>query len=226
MSETQRDAILSAHERGTGIIWAGRGPGRASKATRAVMIAEGWITKKTWLVTTAGLIAAGVDMDAIHAEALEANACGSCGRQGPPQGCAINCGDRMDDALDEHATRGHVDNRAEIGAQRTVRYHTLVKAAGSFSAAKDALHAEALAEHERRFGISNDALAEDRIRRALSRRDALCTEIERARTEALDENERRARARCMAAREPAECAAAFADWTEAHDALTRGIIHA
>lgn len=35
----------------------------------------------------------------------EENGCGSCGRANPPIGCAINCGARMDDAL-EHLPEG------------------------------------------------------------------------------------------------------------------------
>jgi hypothetical protein len=81
MSKTQRTAILDFH-RG---VTAKRHTMIASSRTIAVLIREGWATfgpdvkpasmlrarVRAAYVTTAGLIAAGVDMDAIHAEALE-----------------------------------------------------------------------------------------------------------------------------------------------------------
>lgn len=81
MTKTQRTAILDFHNGVTSKqYWA-----IASRArTAAVLVREGWATYpghvsegaikagrvRTFNVTRAGLIAAGVDMDAIHAEAL------------------------------------------------------------------------------------------------------------------------------------------------------------
>ncbi|MFL6145590.1 MAG: hypothetical protein ACJ72N_27480 [Labedaea sp.] len=71
MSKAQRAAILDAHERrmrrGVGQII-----GRAS--TRAALRRGGWTRSFMDLPTRAGLIAAGVNMDAIHAEAITENA--------------------------------------------------------------------------------------------------------------------------------------------------------
>jgi hypothetical protein len=58
-------------------------------------------------------------------EAIEAamaaqpdDTCGSCGRPNPPDGCAINCGDRMDDALAHRDSDLIAQVMAELGVDR------------------------------------------------------------------------------------------------------------
>lgn len=81
MSKVQRTAILNAHNYPGRKL---RGLIMANKRTVAVLLREDWATK--WIddesgwVTTAGLLAAGVDMDAIHAEALVENTLRECDR--------------------------------------------------------------------------------------------------------------------------------------------------
>lgn len=76
MSKAQRAAILKAHENtttsanSTAAFWS-RGYVHATGASLAVMEVNGWITADR-AVTPAGLVVAGVDMDAIHAEAMNA----------------------------------------------------------------------------------------------------------------------------------------------------------
>lgn len=81
MSKTQRTAILDFHN---GCTAKGHTMVVRSARTIAVMIREGWATfgpgvrisamlragARTAYITRAGLIAAGVDMDALHAAAL------------------------------------------------------------------------------------------------------------------------------------------------------------
>lgn len=75
MSKAQRAAILRAHENtttsanSTAAFWS-RGYVHATGSSLEVMERNGWITAGR-AVTREGLEAAGVDMDAIHAEALE-----------------------------------------------------------------------------------------------------------------------------------------------------------
>jgi hypothetical protein len=69
MSKTQRTAILDFHN---GVTSKAYTMLVRSERTLDVMVREGWatrVTRHTGYVTRAGLIAAGVDMDAIHADA-------------------------------------------------------------------------------------------------------------------------------------------------------------
>lgn len=68
MTTAQREAILAAHTR---VTWRGRIAPNVRAATYEALKREAWV--KNGQVTTAGLIAAGVDMDALHADAIEAN---------------------------------------------------------------------------------------------------------------------------------------------------------
>lgn len=68
MNATQRDAVLQAHRNRTG----GEnyiGMTMARSRTLAVLRREAWVAGPFDIPTTAGLIAAEVDMDAIHADA-------------------------------------------------------------------------------------------------------------------------------------------------------------
>lgn len=114
MSETQRIAILDFHngvtdKRYTMLV--------RSRRTLDVMVANGWavrVTAHTGNVTTAGLVAAGVDMDAIHAEALA-----------------------------EHADRlGILDEPISMRA-RTFALAVYATADGTYRAALDVLHEQA-----------------------------------------------------------------------------------
>lgn len=170
MSKTQRIAVLDFHngvtdKRYTMLVRSAR--------TLDVMVANGWavrVTARTGNVTTAGLVAAGVDMDAIETEVHKEN-----NRREADERASILARHAAevrdldhDEAWNEHAERGHVDNRAEIGAARTQRLHGLVKIARSFTAALDILHAEALVEDftRRPFMVRAHEISEAERKRA------------------------------------------------------------
>lgn len=125
MSKAQRTAILRADDKGP--MCRGGFGGCGTPSTLGVLHREGWA--RDGYVTLAGLIAAGVDMDAIHGEAIEAN-----------------------DAFDRLAAKLK-QAMIEIGeAQReqaTPAYRHFAEAtrqAGSYRGGLDILHVEALKE--------------------------------------------------------------------------------
>lgn len=219
MSKTQRIAILDFHN---GVTAKGHTM-LADARTIRVLVREGWAALgsnvtpsvarlhkvRVAYVTTPGLVAAGIDMDVIHAQALRMNERLTVARreiaeaadeQATPRyrrfAAATLEGKSYRAALDilhvealaDHALwgtghagyqaainalhtqalvenflrqphmvrameigaaerqRAAVDNRAEIGAPRTQRFHALFKITRSWPAALDILHGEALAE--------------------------------------------------------------------------------
>jgi hypothetical protein len=165
MSKTQQENVRAAHanlnSNGRQIATTARG--------REYLWNNGWMAPNL-RPTTAGLIAAGVDMDAIETEAHKEN-----NRREADERASIlarHAAEVRDlahaEAWDEHAERGHVDNRAEIGAARTQRFHGLVKIARSFTAALDILHAEALVEDftRRPFMVRAHEISEAERKRA------------------------------------------------------------
>ncbi len=171
MSKTQRTAIIDFHN---GVTGKGHTMIVPSYRTADAMIRNGWARgtghgRRALNVTTAGLIAAGVDMDAIHAKAIEAN----------------DAFDRTN-AKYAQAMREVAEAQREMGeaaAHRATPAHRYFMKAvyatkGGYRAALDYLHAEALAEDaERAFearrveGIAREERQWSEIVRAARDRD-------------------------------------------------------
>lgn len=140
MSKTQRTAILEAHAyRGD---WRYRGIVLiCHNSTLNVLRREGWMNGE-YHITTAGLIAAGADMDAIHGEALEmnepwTNRLSAEGRQ------AIRNAAHAE-ALDMQARREMDEAEAFRATPQSKHFHAAVIEGKGYRAALDILHAEAL----------------------------------------------------------------------------------
>lgn len=150
MSKAQRIAILDFHNG----VTSKRHTMLASARTVDVLVREGWAkrpeemtrrlvqqfppsVRRMAYVTTAGLIAAGIDMDAIHTEALIED---FLRHPSMVRAQEIGAAER------QRAEAPEVDNRAEIGAARTQRFHALFKITRDWPAALDIRHAEALAD--------------------------------------------------------------------------------
>lgn len=134
MTKTQRNAILSYNDgpqnRGILLAWL--------QSTADVLVRNGWAfyrdpttPTRTVYVTAAGLIAAGFDMDAIHAEAIKAN-----------------------EAFDRIAAKCAAamvaigEAQREQDSPRGRRFNAAVIEGKSYRAALDILHTEAIAEDE------------------------------------------------------------------------------
>lgn len=185
MTKAQRTAILRAHNNGgteaagTAIYWS-RGRVRVPRRTADVLAREGWVSGDA-LVTTAGLIAAGVDMDAIHGEAIREN--------------------NVRDADAASAERLHPSYKL---------FNRAVREGKSYRAALDILHAEALIENGPwtnrlsvegrqavRDAIHGEALVEDFLRRPSMVRAQEIGAAERQRAAEKAETADRDRARAM-----------------------------
>jgi hypothetical protein len=139
MSEAQRTAILYVFENRNDDRVSAWSCGRRN--TVESLVRSGWLAAD-YMPTVAGLVAAGVDMDALHGEALAEN----------------------------------VDRQGILEVPNTPRARTFALAVyagadGTYQAARDILHAEALREEPGEWQASidaahADALAEDRARTA------------------------------------------------------------
>jgi hypothetical protein len=156
MSGAQRNAILA--------MWSAPGDtsafGHARGVTRKILRREGWLSGNHY--SFAGLIAAGVDMDAIHAEALHAHALWEMEQAAAHQATpayrnfarAVRASTGYRDALDIlHAEALDIDEIREVGgtclrmdgAHATHGYARLGEGCNL-----EREHAEALREDQRR----------------------------------------------------------------------------
>lgn len=170
MTKTQRTAILEAHNAPTVGVdeYFSRGYVHATRPTLAVMRRNGWVTEGRYNrqapVTTAGLIAVGVDMDAIHAKAIAENTL----RNADVDLCVAIADERrrlsvsgfrnvdlmalnnVMDAIHGEAIRENNVRDAASAEQLHPSYklfNRAVREGKSYRAAMDILHAEALAEN-------------------------------------------------------------------------------
>jgi hypothetical protein len=146
MSKAQRTAILEAYERKARATGSTR-PGCfvVRPATLTAMVRNGWaeaLSLRVGIYTTAGLIAAGVDMDAIHAEALREDLKREIGEEPGDWQAGIDA--QHAEALQQNACYVFADRM------------------------RDADHAGALTEDERRF--PHVAVAYNAAREIVARR--------------------------------------------------------
>lgn len=188
MTKTQRTAILEAHNAPTVGVdeYFSRGYVHATRPTLAVMRRNGWVTEGRYNrqapVTTAGLIAAGMHMDAIHAKAIAENTL----RNADVDLCVAIADERrrlsvsgfrnvdlmaLNNVMDAiHGEAIREDNVRDADAASAEQLHPsyklfnrAVREGRSYRAAMDILHAEAIRENNVRDAPARPRNAGPRI---------------------------------------------------------------